>query len=343
MDDTHPTNLTVVIGAGASYDCAGLGVTAPVNELYCPPLTKDIFAPRFNEILHRHAQVERHLDQIRTQLSQGGEFEKILRDLLESADRLQQWWPFQVPLYLRELFWTISLEYLQGSSKFHTLVQSVLDSHFQRVMFLNLNYDLFLERALVNDLFDIDEVNWYVSSSKKWLYVKPHGSVNWARILGNCPKDSAGGYQPSRLQERPVFSSELQVVLWNSQLRDFYRRQPHNFHGYWYPQVVVPADKPKDFVCPQDHINLAREFIQSCNNFLIIGFSGRDGDIVSLLQLMPNHSAVTIVSEGGAGEVLKNMHSRGPDLKAKNLKLAFDNSGFSKFIESQDFKNCLSG
>lgn len=338
----HDTSLTVVLGAGASYDCAGPGVTASINEEYRPPLTKDIFAPRFNSILERHPAVRANLDELRSKLTQGGDFEQILRDLFESAERSGNDWPFQVPLYLRELFWCVSLDFLKGSSKFNTLVRSVLESHFRPVMFLNLNYDLLLENALrdyENSGFnEYNKIEWYLDSSKKWLYVKPHGSVNFARILENCPSDSSGDY-PTRLKKRPNFSSPIQVVCWNRSSGAFYRPGPHSFSGYWYPQIVVPAGKGKGFVCPEEHIDVAKQFIQNCKNFLIIGFSGRDEDIVSLLKTMPDKSHMAIVSKTDAKQIFRRMCLHQPNLKAKNLKLTFCKTGFSKFIETPAFKN----
>src|ERR1700735_3263195 len=123
--------LTIILGAGASHDCGDKNTAAQVNDDYRPPLAKDIFARRFDGILNRYPAITARLDELRTQLSENGNFEQIFRTLLESAARHQKFWPLLLPVYLRELFWSISLDYMQGSSKFDTLVRRILESSFE--------------------------------------------------------------------------------------------------------------------------------------------------------------------------------------------------------------------
>jgi hypothetical protein len=339
MDGGFPSKLTVIVGAGASHDCAGK--QTQVDDRWCPPLAKDVFAPRFDEILSHYPKVQARLDEIRTRLDQGENVEGILRDLYNSAQRNDNHWALGIPLYLRELFWTISRDYLGGSSKFDTLVRCALDSPFDEILFLNLNYDLFLESALERyGSHEFDSLSSYVPNGKRWLLVKPHGSVNWARILENCPTDSAGTPLPSRLQESPIFSPELRIVMWN--------RHSHVFYipgggppGYLYPQIVVPADRPKEFVCPQDHTDRAKAYIDNCQDFLIIGFSARDDDVLDLLQSMPGRSRVMIVSGMDARAIFKRVSSRVRSLKAKKLVVSFYSAGFSSFIESKRFRTSI--
>jgi hypothetical protein len=335
--------VAIILGAGSSHDCADRRTAAQVNDHYLPPLARDIFSQNFDEILGRYPTITARLDELRTKLGEGGNFEKIFRSLLESAERHQNYWPLQLPLFLRELFWTISLEYLQGSSKFDTLVRGLLESHFERVMFFNLNYDLFLEDALRNyDHHEFNSLASYTPQSKKWLYVKPHGSVNWSRILKNCPVDGMGILLPSRLQEMPVFSSELRVVMWNRHSRGFYI-PGGGPPGYLYPQLVVPTDRPKNFVCPEDQMDQARTFIQNCRRFLMIGFSGHDDDVVDLLQNVPSQSHLAIVSKGDARTIFYRISSRVPGLQSKEVVSSFHDDGFSKFVGSKTFDQFVAG
>jgi hypothetical protein len=115
MKADFPNKLTVILGAGASYDCAGKGAKA--NSRWRPPLAKEVFAPRFGEILGHYPRVEARLDEIRTRLSQGENVEGILGDLYDAAHRTNNYRALEIPLYLRELFWTITEDYLTGSLK----------------------------------------------------------------------------------------------------------------------------------------------------------------------------------------------------------------------------------
>jgi hypothetical protein len=341
MAKASSNRLTIILGAGASHDCADRDTAAQISDAYRPPLAKDIFARQFDGILSHYPGVAARLDELRTKLAKGGNFEEIFRGLLESAEHHQNFWPLQLPIYLRELFWTVSLDYLRGSSKFDTLVRRVLESRFEEVIFVNLNYDLFLEDALTNyDHHKFDALSSYIPQSKKWRYAKPHGSVNWARILENCPGDGAGRFFPSRLQEMPVFSSELRLVRWNRHSHDFYI-PGGGPPGYLYPQVVVPTDWLKRFVCPKDHVDHVKAFIQNCQHFLLVGFSGRDEDVVELFREMPRHSRLAIVSKGDARKIHTRMSARVASLKSKKITSSFHDMGFSKFVGHKAFDQFL--
>jgi hypothetical protein len=342
MPEGESKRLTVIVGAGASYDCGDSETAAMINEAYRPPLAKDILGRQFDGILNRYPAVTARLDELRTKLANGGDFEEIFRGLLESAEHHQNFWPLQLPLYLRELLWTISLEYIRGSSKFDTLVRRVLESRFEEVLFLNLNYDLFLEDALSTyDHHEFNSLSSYIPQNKKWRYVKPHGSVNWGRIVDNCRGDSSGRFFPSRLQEMPIFSSELQVVMWNRHSHDFYI-PGGGPSGYLYPQLVVPTDRPKSFVCPQEHADQARAFVQNCQHFLIVGFSGRDQDVLGLLQEVPAGSQLVIVSKGDAKEIETRIGAAISASPAKKLTIHSHDIGFSRFVASSTLDNLVS-
>lgn len=324
--------LTIILGAGASHGCADEATAAHVNDGFRPPLVQDLFAARFDAILSRYPGLTARLDELRNDLRNNGNFEEVFRGLLEAAERHRKFWPLQVPLYLRELFWTISLEYVRGSSKFDTLVRRALESRYEEVLFINLNYDLFLEDALSNyDQYEFSDIGSYLPTHKKWRYVKPHGSVNWARILENCPEVDQGWFLPTRLKEMPVFSPQLRLVMWNRHSRDFYI-PGGGPRGYLYPQLVVPTDQPKNFVCPREHIDQAAMFVRDCQGFLVIGFSARDQDVVGLLQNVRNDADWLIVSCGDARSIFERL-VRSESVATSGPRPTFYDLGFAQFID----------
>jgi hypothetical protein len=242
---------------------------------------------------------------------------------------------------LRELFWTISEDYLPGSSKFDTLVRGVLEYSFEKVLFLSLNYDLFLEAALARyDGHNFATVDSYVSERKKCFLVNPHGSVNWVRILENCPKYGDGLFRaPSDLEEAPAFVSGLKLVRWNRRSHGFYLPGTTEA-GYLYPEIVLPVDRPKEFVCPRSHAELASAFVASCDNFLVTGFSAHDDDILALLETIPARSHFTVVGggRGDARQIYQRMCSAVPSLKAKEIFTSFFDEGFSAYVASSEFE-----
>ena len=325
--------LTIILGAGASHGCADEATAAHVNGGFRPPLVQDLFGARFNAILDRYPGLTARLDELRNDLRNNANFEEVFRGLLESAERHRKFWPLQVPLYLRELFWTISLEYVRGSTKFDTLVRRALESPYEEVLFINLNYDLFLEDALTNyDQHEFSDIGSYSPMSRKWRYVKPHGSVNWARILENCPEGDQGWFLPTRLKQMPVFSPQLRVVMWNRHSRDFYV-PGGGARGYLYPQLIVPTDQPKNFVCPREHIDQATMFIQDCQGFLVIGFSGRDEDVVGLLRNARNDARWVIVSCGDARSIFERLGRQGGSGTISGVDAIFYDMGFAKFVD----------
>ena len=346
MEMKSQEKLTIILGAGASRGCVGDGIAARAKAEYAPPLAREIFDDRFDPILRQFLRLAAHLDHLRTLLKvKDANFETILRDLYDSAERGDDRWSLDIPLYLRELFWTISDEYVEGSSKYDTLVQRVLSSSFKKVLFLNLNYDLFVERALQNcNRHTFDSMNSYVPINKKWLLVKPHGSVNWARVLENWPQYASGDYMsfPSDIEKPPRFGSQIQIVLRTMQL-------PMRFYiagvaeRRLYPELVVPVEDPrrKRFVCPKEHENQARGFVESCKTFLFIGFSGRDDDVLELLRRMPGSSRVIVVSNGDATEVFERIHARNPGVESKDVAVELHDEGFSHFIESAAFSKLV--
>lgn len=330
-------NLGIILGAGASHDCGAHVAEAPDKTV---PLAQDVFAECFDDVLRCFPQLDRRKDELRVRLAKGENLEAVLRDLYNSARTNQKFWPFQIPLYLRQLFWTISQDYAHGSTKFDTLVRRTLASAYRKVLFLSLNYDLFLDEAIMGyesvDLWNLDS---YIPAEKKWMLIKPHGSVNWARAIDNCPHGGPGEFWPTKLNEAPHYVDESpSVVMWNRALK-FYYRPSCPPGGYMYPQLVIPADSPKEFSCPAAHIEATKPFLGGCSNLIIIGFSGRDEHIARLLGFMPDGSHITIVGkgEGDARGVMDTMLLRAPDLVSKNFDPEFYDDGFSEFVMSDTF------
>ena len=110
-----------------------------------------------------------------------------------------------------------------------------------------------------------------------------------------------------------------------------------------YPCMVVPVDNPKmkRFICPQEHEARAKEFVQGCTTFLMIGFSGRDNDVVELLEGMPPESRVILVGRGDVEAVFERMCLETHGLCRQKAAIELHNDGFASFIESVAFKRLV--
>ncbi len=292
-------SLTVLTGAGASHDCAWSEIAELAPE-YQPPLTNQLFEPRgsFNAILHNYPGAEALSDEIRTKLmDRDASLESILKEI-ESREPLalrKQYW--QIPLYLQELLGAVSTQYVRtGGTRYDTLVSSILRSPFERVMFLTLNYDLLLDRAL-QKLYGVSfsDLSAYCPKERDWSLIKLHGSVNWGRKL-QSPKTGVRGHSTlllNSLSSEPTFETDIEILKGH--------QEGSRFVGstFFYPALAIPLGEKrgKDFVCPQDHLDYTVSFLSNCSNFLIIGFSGLDQHILELFQDVQRVDTLKIVNE----------------------------------------------
>jgi hypothetical protein len=307
MSDT----LTVILGAGSSYDCVSES-TSDFDTDYRPPLAKELFALRrtFNEILHKYKGAETLSDEIRNRVNNRENMEDVLKDLYgrPSLPHIKQF--LEVPLYIQELLGEVGRRFIRsGVTKFHTLVNALEGSRFQRVMFLTLNYDLLLEDSLSRIGMTFPSLSTYCRPENRWSLIKAHGSVIWGR---RWTSPEANGPRTAKLisglTARPTFSNEI-VLLKGYKETD--RMVDGSLH---YPALAVPMGETKEFVCPQDHVQFAEDVLGECSNFLVIGFSALDKDVLSLLRGVQGVGRLCIVNEN-------------PDAARQTLRRIVDTNG----------------
>jgi hypothetical protein len=229
-----------------------------------------------------------------------------------------------VTFYLQELLWTVSENFvISGGTKYDTLVQRLLTSKVDQILFFTLNYDLFLDEAISN----FDDVRFlsmddYCPATKKWSLIKAHGSVNWGRQLLNGRSDTQ---EPDlllgSLQNEPNLSEEVEVL--KVRLSDVQNYQRSIDNKPLFPALALPATGEKDFVCPKQHLEKTEKFLADCKNFLFVGFSGLDPHI---LELFAKSSAIerTVIVNGSkaAGDTLNT--------KLCSVNSAFKSAYFSR-------------
>jgi len=340
MDDS----LTIVFGAGASFDCAH-PANSEVDPQYRPPLTKDLFEfrPTFNSILAKYRRVETLSDDLRSRIQAGESIEDILRQY-SSETTLQlkrQYW--EIPFYLQELIWEVSLKYVRsGGTRLDTLFRDLVRSQYKRVLLLTLNYDLFIEKALER-LFDVTLESLFndCRTGTDWALVKLHGSVNWGRELINQPQGTRHiVHILDQLQEEPKFASHFERVP--------------GFEGEYrfcngkllYPALAIPLGETKGFMCPKEHVARAKDFLKSCTDFLFIGFSAFDQDFFELFKEVYRIQKLLVVSgnKQTGVEVLARMVDRIPGFSPHSIDLpVFVHEGnFSNFVGSGAHKRFFS-
>ena len=249
-----------------------------------------------------------------------------------------------VPLYLSELFHTISGRYTSEPANYTHLMNRVLGSDFDKVAFVTLNYDLFLENSLRGiDGWQPSHADQYATPKRKWMLIKLHGSANWGRRVLNVrldvPDDDHALALIDKLPLEEVEFSEIEIT-------DLHRwaTRPHPEGGFYliYPSLTVPVAGKYEYACPEDHVQALREFLATCENFLIIGVSGKDQDLLDLLnENVATCGAFAIVGGEDVDAAWARFHDAVRQFRGMRVLLTMDNRGFSEFIRSGELDKFL--
>jgi hypothetical protein len=278
--------VCVILGAGASFDVRGEG-SPSISAGFRPPLAKDLFDIEHHsvywEILNRYPGAK-VLAQLLAPLVSSGQvsIESALKKYAVHQDARIRSHFKHIPAYLRDLLYASSYEYTYMPSSYIELAIELLAEHPHDVLFIVLNYDTLLESALkhFDDKFRFDSISNYVAPEAPAKVVKFHGSINW---FVRMPKSTIGW-------DEAVEEFDISAKIPENQFRvidgfDILRRYRDNRY-YLFPLLTAPlAGKGvSDAVCPESHIKAAKEFLYDCQKFLIIGTSGLDEDLLSLLN-----------------------------------------------------------
>lgn len=345
QDLPHPRRLAVIIGAGASHDCAREGVNELSND-YRPPLVQELFEfrPAFNAILRKYPKAEDLSPTIRTKVKKGAYLETYLKDLA-SEEKLvfrKQYW--QVPLYLQDLLGEVSAHYVRsGGTKFDELVRSIEKSPYDQVMYVTLNYDLFLERAL-EGLYDVtfSSMDHYCQDKRGWWLVKLHGSVNWGQRVTNRPQ---GGDNNSLLLLNRM-ESDLKLEKEITVLQGYQENSRFDGEHFYYPTLAVPLEAKAFYSCPQGFVDQIVEYFALCSDYLFIGFSGRDQHVLQLLTKVPRVRKFSVVcgSQRGADSLFGSLASVNQQFNGQHLVPDYRNvitMGFFEFVATDHLDSFL--
>jgi hypothetical protein len=338
--------LTVILGAGASCDCTSIGVTR-IDKDYRPPLTSGIFEGRrpFQTILEKYPKARTLASTIDLRVNRGEPLEAVLRGLRDSKEEhiIRQF--RQIPLYLQELFGEISDHFTSEPANYSHLVNRLLASDIERVAFVTLNYDLLLEKSL-GTIMSNSGIQWrpkklsfYLEQDRKWMLIKLHGSVNWGRLIQTKPM-----VQWTHERELDVIDG-LSATLDMSLSSDITMLASHqqrwkqilNVKNLYYPAISVPVEGKYEFVCPMQHIDALKDFLASCHNYLLIGISGRDMDLIDLLRANIRKCATLGVVEDNprdAEEVAERFDVRVSQFARADVR-KFYTEGFSEFTKAK--------
>lgn len=358
--------VTVILGAGASYDSwNGNGVP---DEPWWPPLAKSLFGGHkddrrptggnkidrsntFQNILLRYDganTIAGDLQQVH--IPTEFKFEEYLSSVAANSEMFPLF--LHVPPYIRDIIWDVSRQFGRFSGNYTGLLTGLLARTAHEIMFVTLNYDTLLEQDLTRytqGRYQFQNINDYIESGRKAHVVKIHGSVNWFKALFDYEKwpGDITEWQPA-LDYYGLDQLQDSIMVDNGiQRSDFFTVPMASKPVPGYPVITAPlADKGTDkLVCPPAHQQAAADFVSECKKFLIIGTSGNDQDLMTLLhENLKEVETVHYISEDEevAASVKEKFDLKVPALRSTSVTEL--ERGFGTYLQSrlwQDF--CVAG
>lgn len=317
--------LLIITGAGASHDVvetirnSQTTITSLHSNIkYRPPLTEKLFDMTFSD--HESACIKEvlHRNQMSYQAAyeykmSGSELtlEKYLQGLRDSntIEAQRRYW--SIPIYLYELFSEICQNYLHSRngvpSNYLALFNLFVKLGCKKVLWINLNYDLFADMAIKNavagEIRTIDDyANMKTRDNIDIMYVKPHGSLDWfiqikgkttrSKIVTGKVEDYSNfeSILDNKIQLNPTYVHETEEVGRGHIQQHINTVCPNSA----YPAIAVPVGRYK-FVHDEQRIRLLPE-LKTASHLLCIGFSARDEDVLSLLKELPRIEKLLIVN-----------------------------------------------
>ena len=242
-----------------------------------PPIVSDLLESKaFNGFLNNHLDAADILSDVRAETSNGVSFEVALRRQQDSSNEHIGSKMRFVPIALEQFFYRVSEDYTNQPENYSALVGRTVGRGITTA-FVTVNYDTILDQVLCRYRPGprdnrLRTVGSYVASPD-WLLVKLHGSVDWGYRYGTPTEGIADTLLTQGL--RTFDRAEIEVA-----------DDPYGLRigpAELYPALALPVTGKPGFVCHPSHEAALVELLQDCSNFLFIGFSAKDSDLLDFL------------------------------------------------------------
>jgi len=334
--------VLIVLGAGASYD-VHMGFVGGVDADWRPPLATGLFDLRklhYYEKARPYAGAEALGLKIAQEVgfNEALGIEAKLREFAQHKHAQTRRWFRDLPPYLRDLLHAASSTYVAVPEAYLRLVEQLAQEHGHEVGFVTLNYDTLLEQALVRCGYSFPSFDSYVLGNSGPV-VKLHGSVNWFVSMGSREVPwhvRLDKFDPLATKRSPQFIIDSPDATHD--LFDADRR------CYVYPALTAPmaGKDPDHFVCPEGHVRALRGWARDCRKLLVVGTSGKDENLLRLLNSCLPDCAVVHYVGGTDTEDVAERFSRGlPQVWAARDATVTFGRGFAAYLSSPEFTEFL--
>jgi hypothetical protein len=276
--------LTVVFGAGASYDSIP-HLPPSVTHPWRPPRADELWDARFDSVRARWRQADEIVPIIRGHAL--GSVEETLASLAEEAVAYprRQSQVEAVRSYLHFLLWSVGRhwgEQAQGLTNYLTLLDELdriapLD---EPVCLVTFNYDRFLDDALIRRGVNLGSIDRYTTDARFKLF-KVHGSADWAaevdiEIPGIDEMNVWGAAEALIARATwPVSDRWHKVTDWPIGKVD---GRPAA------PVLALPMTGKDRLSLPRADEELLKELLPRTTNLLVLGWKGEDPVFAELLR-----------------------------------------------------------
>ncbi len=333
--------LLVVLGAGASYDSAP--ARHPLDPHYRnmpfrPPLAAELFSNRdsFVLVMDKYPQCRPIIPRLQRPPADGSverELQRLQAEASNDPERHQQL--SAVRYYLQQMMWECTSNWnneVHGITNQKTLVDDI--RHWkkpgEKVCFVTFNYDMMLEDAFGGIGIQFNELSSYISS-KDFLLIKLHGSINWAREVRTYRPDIA------RLDRRSIAQALIRPTA------DIHISKNYTLIGEYppaarnnlplFPALAIPVETKLDFECPEEHVNALKEFLPQVSKILTVGWRGTELPFLELLEKDLRGELPILVVAGGKKDAVASIEN----MRKAGVRGQYDltDSGFTDFIVSR--------
>lgn len=340
--------LTIIIGAGASFDSAPHNASSQAkSNQWRPPLTQDLFSANAAWSTFSSARLKMHgdllpvIERIRRD-TQSESLEAALLRLKMEIDEYPDRWRqlLAVQDWISKVIGVCADKWSQGlshSTAYVDLVARVGDwGHKNKsdINFVTFNYDTLLENAIKLNLHEplhFKDFDNYILG--KYRVFKPHGSIDWLQEV--CFDSERKNIQEKPLSNTEKSSLRLHIGSFDGSVRTEEGKKTYaNMRAV---SVPVATKNYSDFMLPPGHMDSLREAFRNTTALLVIGWAGNEEHFMDELSKNMTLSVPTLVVCGrGGADTISNLSSLGKISTAKDT-----NFGFAEFLDGQDLEDWL--
>lgn len=327
--------LTVIFGAGASYDSS---TDYPPDRSSSDidgqrlPLANQLFSPVYGSIAKNYPTILAILPQLRRASSN-------IEDELEIISKRQSGYIkvhaqlLGVRSYLYKLIGTVQAGWsgrISDTTTYLPLLDAIdrwkvgLKKEKNLTTFITFNYDTMLDIACRTVLKkDITTINSYITDSSGYTLLRPHGSIEWERLVTYVPDNGRSAMD------------NADKLHWTDKFVIIGEPKSRNEGQDYVPAIAIPTTTKDKFEMPNAHLTHMIDVINRTTTLLLIGWRASEMHFLKLWKENATSGTLKMIQIVNtdpihASEIFGRLRDFG-GITCSNVSYSY--KGFSGFIE----------